>query len=253
MRIGRSKLAGLLVVSAVLVTLTLPGAIVLAHDGGHGHDASAEGHHDAGGGHGDAASGGSKEALAGTNNNGTDNNGDIMGDARSNMHTGRFGAGAAAPGGDDKITTAAHRGASVTRSTEVHVVTAAVTHRPAEVTVVTPVVAPTHAAVVVESAREAAEARPGGAAAGAIESGRAPAATAVSAPSGAVLGAEQTARAPSIGAPRLVLGAQQTRPRTLPFTGLSAAWAMLMTGGRWAGVLFSALGLLLLARGLKRS
>ncbi len=265
MSIGRSKLARILMVAAVLMALTMPGTIVLAHDGGGhgGHDADG-GHHDAAnGGHGDVDKGGGGGGGAGggshkeTTSPDAGKNGDTMGDRMSNMHTGAKGRGA---GGDDKLELGARSsGVSVTRGAEVP----AVTHGPTEAA--STGVAPARAAAVSEASRtgavgttpgatgvEGASAGTAGGVAGA-PGGGAPEATAVAPPSVPVLGAEQTAIGPTTPEQRMVLGAQQTRPRTLPFTGLSAAWAMLISGGRWAGVLLGLIGLAFLVRGLRRA
>ncbi|HEV2439873.1 MAG TPA: hypothetical protein VGX97_07405 [bacterium] len=255
MRIGRSKLARILMVAAVLMALTMPGTIVFAHDGGGhgGHDADG-GHHDAAdGSHGGADKGGGETAGGGshreTSSPDAGKNGDTIGDLRSNMHTGARGRGA---GGDDKL----ELGAGTTGGTTAG--------------------APAHAAPVAESPRSGAGgATPGaagaevahagvaagapgvagasGGAAGASGGAVAPGGTAAAPPSVPVLGAEQTAIGPATPGQRMVLGAQQTRPRTLPFTGLSAAWAMLISRGRWAGVLLGLLGLAFLVRGFRRA
>jgi hypothetical protein len=260
MRFGRAKLARVLMVAGVLMALTMPGTIVLAHDGGGhgGHDAANGGHGDVdkgGGGGGGAEVGSHKE----TTSPDAGKNGDTMGDLKSNMHTGAKGRGA---GGDDKLELGA-------RSTGVSKGAAA--PRTAEVGTVSRAVAPAHPAAVSEASRSssvaatpgaagveaapagAAAGAPGAAAAGAPGGGGAPGAAAVAPPTVPPLGAEQTALGPTApGGQRMVLGAQQTRPRTLPFTGLSAAWAMLISGGRWAGVLLGVLGLTFLIRGLRR-
>lgn len=228
MRIDRSHLVQLLVTGAVFVTLTLPTTIVLAHGGGDSaHDA-------AGGGHGDVAAGGHQEVSS----NGTDTNGDITGDIRSNMHTGAKGRGA---GGDDKTEIAgSNAGAplevarpsaavSVARAVETRVAVGAVTHPAVE-----HFGAPGAAGLEVAPAESAA-----GAPGASLGPGAAAAASSIP-----VLGAAQQ---------RFVLGAQQVRPRTLPFTGLSAAWAMLISNGQWAGVLLGALGLMFLVCGLRRA
>ena len=254
MRIGRSKLARILMVAAVLMPLTMPGTIVFAQDGGGhgGHDADG-GHHDAAnGGHGDVDKGGGGGAGGGSHKETTSpdagRNGDTMGDLKSNMHTGAKGRGA---GGDDKLELGAPTTTGVsTAAAPAHAATVSETPRRGTV-------AATPGAAGVEAAPAGAAAgaagAPGAAAAGAPGGGVAPGAAAVAPPSVPPLGAEQTAVGPTSPGQRMVLGAQQTRPRTLPFTGLSAAWAMLISGGRWAGVLLGILGLTFLIRGLRRA
>jgi hypothetical protein len=266
MRIARSTLAGPLLVGAILMALTRPGAIVFADNGrdagadnGH-HDAGAHGGgHDAGGssssghdvsaGSGGGSSGGHHEVSS----NGTDNNGDTKGDINSNMHTGAKGLGA---GGDDKIRS--HGAVTVAPAPA-----GAVTITPGGVGTVSTAIAPAPAATVFESNGGAVA---GGAAAGVagVEAapagvaettgaGIVPGAEAIVQPSVPVLGAGQTAMGPAAPGQRFVLGTPRVRPRTLPFTGLSAAWAMLISNGRWAGILLGALGLMLLVRGLRRA
>lgn len=245
MRIGRSKLARILMVGAVLMALTMPGTIVFARDGGGhgGHDADG-GHHDAAnGGHGDVDKGGGGTAGGGnhveTSSPDAGRNGDTMGDLKSNMHTGAKGRGA---GGDDKFELGAGTTGVTTAGAPAHA--AAVTESPRS-----GAVGATPGAAGIEAAHSPASVGTAGAPGGAV----APGTTAAAPPSVPVLGSEQTAIGPTTPGQRMVLGAQQTGPRTLPFTGLSAAWAMLISGGRWAGVLLGLLGLTFLVRGLRRA
>lgn len=287
MRIALAKFTTIFSAGAIIVMLMAPGAIVYAQGNDRaGHDIGADG---AQHGSDTGASGPNKERST----TGKDMNSDVVGDSRSNQtgagpHTGASGLGA---GGDDKTTAGhvttsstttghvtSHVTSSVTTSGEVSTsstttghVTSGVTTSGGPTVAETPSGSVSGAGGVTAAAPAGSEAgaqapgaagvvttTPAGLEAGtatpAPGAGAAPGATAISPPSVPPLGAAQTAAAPPAPAVQHVaVSAQQTKPRTLPYTGLSAAWAMLISGGRWAGMLLSALGLLLLVRGLRRA
>lgn len=250
MRLLNSTLARFFLVVAVATALATPAMVYAgARDGRGGQDAGG-------------AAGGAAESVGGAhagNVDGlTDGQGDErIGDVRSNQtgagpHTGAKGRGA---GGEDVLHAVAVTGGGVTTGTHAttggHTTVTGGTTAGGTATAGFHTTATPAAVGPSTTTGETSTVGTGEVAATTTE-------TAVVTPPAAAapattppLGARQIApAAPALQ--QVALGTSQAKPRTLPFNGLSPAWAALITDGRWAGSLLSMLGLLLFVRGLRK-